>query len=408
MSALTKKLSLFLAIFLLLVMAVVMAFYFLYQGPLQSVLSKNSQLQYLQEIILPKREDKMVLGFLPYWNLTTFTLQPELKELAYFSLTITADGNLLTRSAPGETEPGYNKLQSDEFLEISNAALTQGSKLQLVFSQFDNDDIAAFLRNEKAQLNFYQNLDSLLAAYNFSGINIDIEYSGEVDQSLRDGYSTFLRKLDWYLANKYPNVSIGIDVYASAAAENSNSIWDIPALEPYVDQIIVMAYDFHSKVSTQAGPVAPLFSEEGSWKTDINQHLKEFLDQVDRKKILLGIPFYGYGWQTDSKEANANTYPKTGFTVSYQKAKELLGQSPSQGTWDQVTQVKTGWDENALSPYISYQEDGENYLIYYENPQSLSYKLEYAKQLNLAGIAIWALGYEGSDRDLWEVIQEKL
>ena len=73
-----------------------------------------------------------------------------------------------------------------------------------------------------------------------------------------------------------------------------------------------------------------------------------------------------------------------------------------------MPQVKTGWDENALSPYISYQEDGENYLIYYENPQSLSYKLEYAKQLNLAGIAIWALGYEGSDRDLWEVIQEKL
>jgi len=30
--------------------------------------------------------------------------------------------------------------------------------------------------------------------------------------------------------------------------------------------------------------------------------------------------------------------------------------------------------------------------------------MEYVRQLDLAGIAIWALGYEGQTRELWDVV----
>ena len=47
-------------------------------------------------------------------------------------------------------------------------------------------------------------------------------------------------------------------------------------------------------------------------------------------------------------------------------------------------------------------------VIYYESPRSIAYKLDYVNQLDLGGIAIWALGYEGEGRDLWEVIGNKV
>jgi spore germination protein len=69
--------------------------------------------------------------------------------------------------------------------------------------------------------------------------------------------------------------------------------------------------------------------------------------------------------------------------------------------------VQEHWNDQALAPYLSYVEDGKNYIIYYENPRSISYKLDLVNQLDLGGVAIWALGYEGEDRVLWDVIDSK-
>jgi len=93
--------------------------------------------------------------------------------------------------------------------------------------------------------------------------------------------------------------------------------------------------------------------------------------------------------------------PKTGATASYQRVKELVANKKE-------LNLEEHWDENALAPYLSYVENGENYLVYFENAASVSYKLEYVNQLNLAGIAIWSLGYEGDSRDLWNVIDQEL
>ena len=50
-------------------------------------------------------------------------------------------------------------------------------------------------------------------------------------------------------------MELSIDVYPSAA-QNGN-IWNLNALGPHLDYVIVMAYDFHRRQSPQAGPVSP-------------------------------------------------------------------------------------------------------------------------------------------------------
>jgi spore germination protein YaaH len=195
-----------------------------------------------------------------------------------------------------------------------------------------------------------------------------------------------------------PNLHISLDVFADAGLKKR--VWDIPALEPYVDHIVIMMYDFYRSSSPQAGPVAPIFgAEQRRWDIDTVSTLKPFLEKIAPEKLLLGIPFYGYEWRTTSDEPNANTYPKSGGIATYKRIQKLLQDEPT---------IKEQWDRDALSPYIIYKENGKIYEAYYENSRSLSYKLDLVNELGLGGIAIWAVGYEGHAPELWSVIQQKL
>ena len=69
--------------------------------------------------------------------------------------------------------------------------------------------------------------------------------------------------------------------------------------------------------------------------------------------------------------------------------------------------LREQWDSDAFSPYLSYEENGKTQMIYYENSRSLSYKLDLVNQAEFGGIAIWALGYDGENPELWTVIQQK-
>jgi spore germination protein len=318
--------------------------------------------------------------------------------LSYFSLTMAGDGTLVTRENDYQ-EPGYNKLQSDAFLEMANQVKQHEGKVELVLTQFNNDDIVSLISSPPAHQQLIKSIDNALLAYPFSGINIDIEYTGEVTPSLQKNLTQLMQTLNQHLDTKYDHVQLSIDLYPSASS--NKHIWDVPALAKEVDYLIIMAYDFHRRSSSQAGPVAPLFGGKKYWDSDISQHLKEFLKAVPPEKILLGIPFYGYEWQTTSANSQALTFPDTGSTASFERVQELLANSAE-------LSLSEKWNEEALSPYISYSEKGQTFVVYYENSRSISYKLDYVNQLDLGGIAIWALGYEGNSRELWDVIRTKL
>jgi spore germination protein YaaH len=343
--------------------------------------------------------NKKIYGFLPYWNMDNFSFQEELTDVAYFSLTINEDGSLKTRD--GENlDPGFFRLQSDEFSDIQNMILNKQKKTHIVLSLFENKKIESFLDSDESSEKFFQSLDSVLLAYPFSGLNLDIEYTGEANQELRDKYTLFIKKLSQHIKARYKGeVELSIDTYAAAASKKM--IWDINSLHQHVDYIVVMAYDFHRSSSTQSGPVAPLFKKQNSWKESIHSYLADFAKKVPTHKILLGVPFYGYEWQTTTREPQSFTFPKSGATASYKRVQELLKRRKE-------LQIEEGWDNDALAPYLTYVEDDEFFTIYYENAKSIEYKLDYVNQLELGGIAIWSLGYEGNSREIWDTIQQTL
>ena len=385
-------------IFLWFIALIIFSAWFFADIPFMSPLSESSTFRFLRGT--RSSEGKIVYGFLPYWNLSKVEPQPELTHLSYFGLTIGAGGELLTRTSEGG-EPGYYKLDSDELASISATLRENNQKLELTLIQFNADDIYSFINSTKAQEEFYTSLESVLLAYPFSGINIDIEYGGTVDEKLQKNFVQFISDLKGRLSEKYSHINLSVSVYASAA--EGKSIWDIEGIGKYADYVVVMAYDFHRRSSVKAGPVAPLFGGKDLWDGDISNYLQSFLAVMPKEKILLGVPFYGYEWQTTSRDPRAHTFPDTGATASYARVQTLL--EPE--TKDKL-RVEEGWNDEALSPYVSYVEAGEIFVVYYENSRSLSYKLDLVNQLDLGGIAIWALGYEGDSRELWETIGRKL
>ena len=66
------------------------------------------------------------------------------------------------------------------------------------------------------------------------------------------------------------------------------------------------------------------------------------------------------------------------------------------------------WDETALAPRAIYTEKGQIFQIYFDNETSLGLKYDLVNQSGIAGIGIWALGYDGEYPNLWNLLAEKL
>lgn len=396
-----KRKTKFKLLILSLVLGFISAALFLWlrwEMPLKSPISTQTHFRFAPGEWLRKTiNPPIIYGFLPYWNLQEANINPKLTHLAYFGLTVGPDGSLETEG-DSESLAGYRGLQSENFLNLLEELNQNRTQLELVIKQFSSDDAQKFLRSKEAQNNLFKQLDSLILAYPISGINLDFELV-DTEEKNQNQFTEFVKQLSQYLKTRYQKINLSVDVYASAAS--GKQLWNVAALEPYIDYFIVMAYDFNQRGSPQAGPVSPLIGAGEKHKDNINAYLKEFLEQVPQEKILLGVPFYGYEWQTISRDKTANTYPDSGRTASYQRVQEILDQK-------KVLNVQENWDDESLVPYISYKKNEETFIIYYENQRSLAYKIDYVNQLDLAGIAIWALGYEGDNLDLWQTIGEKL
>lgn len=340
-------------------------------------------------------KQKVIYGFLPYWTIKTATLDSSLTHIGYFSLPIDRNGNFVTSTDDAAT--GWKTFRTDAVERVRQETTKNNQKFEVLITMMDADDIASFLRNGKAQDTFIKNVKTFIKSQPVDGINLDIEYAGDVDDELRNAYTAFISKFSKNMRTSFPSLHISLDIFADSALKYR--IWNLPQLAPSVDHIVVMTYDFFRSSSPQSGPVAPLFgSEKNRWDVDIVKTLKPMLDQVPSEKILLGIPFYGYEWQTVGSAPGSNTFPQTGGLATYKRVKKLLEEK----------NIKEQWDSDAFSPYLTYIDKGNIQTIFYENALSLSYKLDLVRETNMGGIAIWALGYEGSGPELWHVIRQKL
>ncbi len=353
------------------------------------------------------KSSKIVYGFFPYWN-TKYANELNINYLthfAYFAIDLNPDGTIYKLNSKKEQEPGWNKLNSSAIAKLLFQSKLLGQKTVLTTTAMDPDLITSILDSEASSTTAINSITEVYQKFNFDDINVDFEYVGEPSNATRNNFVTFIKNLKARCLQINKDCRVDIDIFGDTAAKKR--LWDLEQLSPIVDRFIVMTYDYYRKTSTQAGPVAPL---TGKCKTnngfatscldlDIVTHIALITKIVPSEKIILGIPFYGYEWQTASKDFLANTYPRTGSMASYARIQSLFS-DPN------ISSLSATWSETTLSPYLVFEVDKEIHQIHYEDQESLKQKIMLVNSANLGGIAIWAIGYETPYNDIWNPIKD--
>lgn len=352
-----------------------------------------------------KPGNKLVFGFFPFWNMkdSTKLYVRSLTHLAYFGVDLNEDGSIKKYDKPKEKEPGWNKLNTTDFTILARQIKLLGKKLILVVRAMNTDQIESIINSDVNRKNAIDSILSVVSDKQFDGINIDFEYMGYPDQVTRDNFTKFVTDLSSKCKVANDKCEISLDIFADSAVKKR--LYDLIAVSKIVDQTIVMTYDFYRPGSTQSGPVAPLrgkcTNSDNCLDYDVIASIGDITKNITPHKILLGIPFYGYEWQTVDNQFLSRTYPKTGQIATYKRIRDLMSDNT-------IGSFSATWSGITFTPYLSYTKNGNTYQIHYEDENSLRLKIEFVHQAKLAGISIWALGYELPYTNLWQVVDNNL
>jgi spore germination protein YaaH len=257
---------------------------------------------------------------------------------------------------------------------------TQGKLTYAVVSNFGATDFDASIAHGAMVTHrgaTIQALVNLAKTNGLTGINIDFEGIFPTD---RNAYSDFVADLATQLHAQGSMLMLSVPAKSSDDPSDDWSWpYDYAAIGKTADFIQVMTYDEHVP-GQGAGPVAGI-----DWmKADLGYAVGQILPD----KILLGLPAYGYDFDLTHN---------TGVTVEWKDTQALVDQTGATPEYDAVTE----------SEHFDYTAtDGSHHQVWYETPQSIQDKAHLAVTLDLAGVSMWALGFE--DASFWSAVDAGL
>ncbi|KMY53839.1 sporulation protein [Bacillus sp. FJAT-27231] len=223
------------------------------------------------------------------------------------------------------------------------------------------------LNNPTARTNLVNNIFYLVSRKGYGGVNIDFERVMGED---RDLFTGFLRQLRDRLR------TAGYVLTIAVPAKTSDDIpwlrgYDYGGIGAVVDYMFIMAYDWHHSGS-EPGPVAPI--------TEVRSTIQFAIRSVPRRKVILGVPLYGYNWLIPYRPGTVAP------AISNQRAIEtaMRYQSPIQ------------YSEEYESPFFQYKDQqGQTHEVWFEDVRSMSAKMVLIREYGLQAIGAWqlALGF---------------
>ncbi|MDZ7634574.1 MAG: glycosyl hydrolase family 18 protein [Bacteroidales bacterium] len=311
-----------------------------------------------------------VFGWHPYWASSTAHLSYDynaLSHIAYFSYEVdTATG-------------GYTTLRGWDTTPIISYAHQRGVKVMLTVTNFGSARNTELLTDTVKQWTLINSVISQLQSRNGDGVNFDFE---SVPATQKANMVSFCRRAVRGIKAVLPAAEISL----ATPAVNWSDGWDLGTLAGICDYVIMMGYNYYWSGSSTAGPVAPVSGETYHIVKSINEDY--LADGVPPGKLLLGVPWYGYDWPVTGSTRKAAT-TGTGTSRIYSAALALAASHTR--VFDDVTGV----------PWISYENAGWRQM-WYDDSTSLQMKSNIAKDMNLAGIGIWALSYDAGRPELWQ------
>lgn len=284
------------------------------------------------------------------------------------------------------------------------------------------------------------NLVAFMKQYGLDGVDIDWEYPGvnrpadpndPYDKGSPGGpedkvnFTLFLQAIRQKL-DQQGAADGGVHyelTYAAGIGYDKIELTEPQNYAQYLDAINLMTYDMHGGFESVIGHQAPLYANPNDThdplvneRYNIDWAVNKFLSYgIPSSKIVLGLPFYSRGWNNVAGgwDVDGNGTPDGMFGTGSGSLAGKWGIG-GQGPYFTMKQLQTqaGWekyrDPYSKVPWIYNRSTKELYT--FDDPTSITTKMDYVLSKNLGGAMYWEL--DGDDwkngYDLVNIVAEKM
>lgn len=228
---------------------------------------------------------------------------------------------------------------------------------------------------------------ALVTDWGFDGVDIDWEFNAYAATAADHQNIVLLLQalraaFDAWSASYAPAYHFLVTV-ASPAGPATYQLWDLAAMDPYVDAWNLMAYDYagawDTAASAHAANLYPLPANPAATPYNTDQAVTAYIQAgVAPAKLLLGLPLYGRSFEGTAGlgQPYSGVGPGDGLAAGEWRFKNL----PRAGAteyYDTVARATYSYDSATAE------------LISYDNVQSTTAKSQYLMSRGLGGAMFW-------------------
>jgi len=348
---------------------------------------------------------RVVFGYLPYWSYTSGAPYVPLRwdmltHLAWFAAEMDGTGAITDKH-------GWGGATTASMVADAHA---HGVEVIVTVTNFTQSQIATIVGSAENRQRAIDSCLALMAEHGADGVDVDFEF---VPSAAKANFVTFMKALKDAVKAAQPNGKDG-HVTLAGPSNDWNGSYDYDQLLEVTDGIMMMAYGYHYG-GGNPGPASTLFAgsvwgSNLSIEWSISDYFKYgcVLDTTptptwcaqgnvpaNRHKIILGLPWYGHAWRVADRTV-PGTALASGTTVFYD---DSIAQFAANGR---------EWEPVSMSSYYHRTVSGNLQQVWVDDAEAFAARVAYADEMDIGGVGIWALGYEGDGPELWDSIDDVL
>ncbi|HEY3572141.1 MAG TPA: glycoside hydrolase family 18 protein [Thermoanaerobaculia bacterium] len=326
-----------------------------------------------------------------------------------------AEQKPLDRLVPGtDTSKGEDLGTLNQLRKLRSWRLQNGQVLPLILIVGGSSGSGAFsgaAATDATRTAFANSCVGLMMNEAFDGLEIDWEFPASTETA---NVTALLQKLRGTLDAQGTDPRTGAHYLLTLAGPGDAyylSRFDVAGIQPYLDWVDVMSYDFHGcwGGTDHTGHNAPLYgsADDPDGATfSVSQGISDWISRgMPAAKILLGLPYYGKAFQALTDAGPNGSYP--GRYAGVDPAQND-GTTCAPGTWGNDGGLDY-WDLAAnyvnVNGYVHYWDgqQGVPFLwkdltrwVTYDDAQSLAGKATFARNQGLGGVFVWELSLESA------------
>lgn len=230
---------------------------------------------------------------------------------------------------------------------------------------FSSDLAKTILTDKAIQDKLLNNAIENMRNKGYHGLDVDFEF---IYPENREDYNNFLRNAASKL--KPLGFTLTTALAPKTSAEQKGLLYeahDYPVHGALTNHVIIMTYEWGYTYS-QPMAVAPI--------NEVRKVINYAVSAIPRKKILMGIPNYGYDWTLPYVKGTAAR------TVSNTQAVDIARDRGAVIRYDTVSK----------SPYFNYYDTNKKqHEVWFEDARSIQAKLELVDEKDLGGVSYWTI-----------------